>query len=111
MLKYFLFIFWLLFSIEATFGQMKSIEMLKANEEETSIQKESKRAIFDIRSKKKCKKSFKKTEKMISKNNGLINCLKELERLNIYKQKMLIPIRFLKWVVTLMYFKVQCSIW
>ena len=101
MLKYFLFI-WLLFSIEATFGQMKSIEILKANEEETSIQKESKRAIFDIRSKKKCKKSFKKTEKMISNENALINCLKEVERLTIIS-KLLMPIRFLKWVISIMY--------
>ena len=102
MLKYLLFIWFVLFSIEATSGQIKSIDTLKANDAETSLQNALQRAMFDIRSKKKCKKSFKKTEKMISNENALINCLKEVERLTIIS-KLLMPIRFLKWVITMMY--------
>ena len=85
MLKYFLFIWFVLFYIEATSGQIKAIDILKANDEETILQNVSQRAMIDIRSKKKCKKSFKKTEKMISNENALINCLKELERLTVYQ--------------------------
>ena len=86
MIKRFLFIWIILFSIEGTLGQIKSRDILKVNNKETSLENELQQPImFDLRSKKKCRKSFKKTDKMISNENELINCLKELERSTIYQ--------------------------